>query len=199
MTKEQFIALGLTEDQATKAAAQSTEELKTYIPKHRFDEVSEENKTLKGTVKKNEEDLEALKKSSGDAEALKKQIDDLQKDNKTKDETYQAELKELKLTNAIKMAIAGKVHDEDMTAGLFDKSKLILGDDGKITGLDEQLKTLQESKKFLFKDDQQTQQQQKPGFIPIGSNANQQQNNQQSGQRASIKDAIAAQIQAQTK
>ena len=34
--KEQFIALGLTEEQATKAAAASQEELKTYIPKHRF-------------------------------------------------------------------------------------------------------------------------------------------------------------------
>jgi small-conductance mechanosensitive channel len=195
MTKEQFIVLGLTEDQATKAAAQSTEELKTYIPKHRFDEVSEENKTLKGTVKKNEEDLEALKKSSGDAAALTKQIEELQKDNKTKDETHQAELKELKLTNAIKLSIAGKVHDEDMAAGLFDKSKLILGEDGKITGLDDQLKTLQESKKFLFKED--TQPTTKPGFIPIGSNGNQQQNNQQPGQRMSMKDAIAAQIQAQ--
>jgi hypothetical protein len=194
MTKQEFIALGLTEEQATKAAEASAVELKTYIPKHRFDEVSEENKTLKGTVKDNEIALETLKKSSGDAEALMKQIDTLQGENKTKEDKYQADLKELKLTNAIKLAIAGKVHDEDMAAGLFDKTKLILGDDGKVTGLDDQLKTLQESKKFLFKDGQQQQQQ--TGF-KVGADGQQQQ--QQTGQRVSMKDAIAAQIQAQTK
>ena len=194
MTKEQFIALGLTDDQATKAAAESATELKTYIPKHRFDEVSEENKTLKGTVRANEEALETLKKSTGDAEELKKQIDDLQKDNKSKDDAHQAELKELKLTNAIKLAIAGKVHDEDMAVGLFDKTKLILGDDGKITGLDDQLKTLQESKKFLFKDDQQ---QQKPGFVPIGSTPPAP--GSSNPQTVSLKDAVAAALQAQTK
>lgn len=195
MTKEQFLALGLTEDLATKAAEESANELKTYVPKHRLDEVSEENKTLKGTVKKNEEDLEALKKSSGDAEALKKQIETLQADNKSKDDQYQNELKELKLNNAIKLAIAGKVHDEDLVAGQFDKTKLILGDDGKITGLDEQLKALQESKKFLFKEAEQ-QQQQKPGFVPIGGNppapGTPQPNN-------SLKDAVASALQAQTK
>lgn len=165
MTKEQFIALGLTEEQATKAAEQSANELKTYIPKHRFDEVNEENKTLKGTVEDNKKALDELKKSTGDAEALKKQIETMQTENKTKDEQYQKDMKDLKLTNAIKLAVAGKAHDEDLVAGLFDKSKLILGDDGKITGLDEQLKGLQESKKFLFKEEQQ---QQKPGFVPIG-------------------------------
>ena len=36
-------------------------------------------------------------------------------------------------------------------AGLFDKTKLILSADGKVTGLDEQVKALQEGKAFLFK------------------------------------------------
>lgn len=195
MTKEQFIALGIADDLATKSAEQSATELKTYIPKHRFDEVSEEVRTLKGTVKENETALETLKKSTGDAAALAKQIEDLQKDNKAKDDTHQAELKELKLNNAIKLAIAGKVHDEDMTAGQFDKTKLILGDDGKVTGLDDQLKTLQESKKFLFKEAEAPA---KPGFVPIGGTPPAGITTQP-GQRASMKDAIAAQIQAQTK
>ncbi len=193
MKKEDFIALGLTEDQATKAAEASGNELKTYVPKHRFDEVSEENKTLKGTVEDNKKALEDLKKSTGDAD-LKKQIETLQAENKTKDETHQAELKELKLNNAIKLAIAGKVHDEDLAAGLFDKTKLILGDDGKVTGLDDQLKTLQESKKFLFKEEQAQQQQQRAGF-QVGAGG--QQTQQQQTTKISLKDAIAASIQAQ--
>ena len=191
MNKEQFMAIGLTEEQSVKAAEASANELKTYIPKHRFDEVSDEVKNLKGTVKENETALEALKKSTGDAEALKKQIEDLQKDNKEKDEKYQADLKELKLNNAIKLALAGKVHDEDMAAGLFDKAKLILNDDGVVTGLDDQLKNIQESKKFLFKEEQANP----PGF-KVGVGGQSQPGN---GQRLSMRDAIASEIQSQTK
>ena len=194
MNKEQFIALGITEDLATKAATDSATELKSYIPKHRFEEVIEENKTLKGTVKEHEISLETLKKSTGDSDTLKKQIEDLQKDNKTKDDTYQSDLKELKLSNAIKLAITGKTQDADLVAGLFDKTKLILGDDGKITGLDDQLKTLQESKKYLFKDESGEQ---KAGFNKVGADGQQQ--TQQTGQRPSMKEAIATQIQAQQK
>lgn len=196
MNKEQFIALGLTEEQATKAAEASTTELKSYIPKHRFDEVNEENKTLKATAKENETALETLKKSTGDADALKKEIETLQKDNKAKDEQYQKDLNDLKLTNAIKLAIAGKAQDEELVAGLFDKTKLILGEDGKITGLDDQLKSLQESKKFLFKDETPPAGN-KPGFVPVGGNPPAPGSNNNS--TTSFKDAVTAAIQAQTK
>lgn len=44
MTKEQLLAMGLTEEQAGKVLAASTEELKGYIPKARFDELNEAKK-----------------------------------------------------------------------------------------------------------------------------------------------------------
>jgi hypothetical protein len=91
---------------------------------------------------------------------LRKQIETLQAENKAAKEKYEADLKDLKLSTSIKAAIAGKVHDEDLVAGLFDKSKLVLDGD-KVVGLDEQLKTLQESKSFLF---QQDSSQPQPGF-----------------------------------
>lgn len=162
MTKEQFITIGLTEEQATKAADESKKELEGYIPKTRFDEVNNAKKEAEKQVKERDTQIEGLKKV--DAEALQAEITKLQTENKANTEKYQADLKDMQLSSAIKLALSGKVHDEALVTGLFDKSKLILGDDGKITGLDEQLKGLQESKAFLFK-----QEETKPnnGFTPI--------------------------------
>lgn len=190
MTKEQFIALGLTEDQATKAAAASAEELKTYIPKARFDEVNEAKKQADNTVKERDKQIEDLKKV--DAAGLQATIEKLQKENKDAADKYAADMKELTLTNAVKMALAGKVHDETLAAGLVDKTKLVIDGD-KVVGLDEQLKGLKETKAFLFKPE--GTQTQKPGF-QVGADGQQQ---QQTGNRMSMKDAIAAKLQTQQK
>lgn len=150
MNKEQFIALGLTEEQATKAAAASQDELKTYIPKARFDELNESKKKLEKDLGDRDSQLETLSKTAGASEDLKKEIERLQGENKTASEKHASELKTLTLTNAIKSALNGKVHDESLVAGLFDKDKLVI-DGEKVVGLDEQLKGIQESKAFLFK------------------------------------------------
>lgn len=76
--------------------------------------------------------------------------------------------RKLKLTNAIKMAISSTAQDSDLVAGLVDRNKLILGEDGKVTGLEEQVKALKESKPFLFKQEQQTGKGKK-GFFPLGA------------------------------
>lgn len=151
MNKQQFLDLGLTEEQATKAETESKKELESYVEKSKFDTVSQSNKDLEKTVKERDKQLEDIKKSSGDNEALKTQIETLQGENKTNKEKYEADLKNLQISNAIKLAVADKAQDADLVASQFDKSKLILSDDGKVTGLDEQLKDLQTNKAFLFK------------------------------------------------
>ena len=123
----------------------------SYVPKSRFNEVNEEKKTLQTTIADRDKQLETLKKNSGDAEGLKKQIEQLQADNKKAKEESEAKMKELQFNNAIKLAIVEKAQDIDIVSGLFDKTKLILGEDGKVTGLDEQLKALEKDKPFLFK------------------------------------------------
>lgn len=154
MKKEEFTALGISEELAEKAEKASEKELEGYVEKTKLDEAKKENQTLQQSVKDRDKQLEDLKKASGDNEELKKQIETLQGENKAAKEKYDAEMKELKLTTAIKLAVAGKVHDEDIAAGLFDRSKLILSDDGKVTGLEEQLKSIQKEKAFLFKETQ---------------------------------------------
>lgn len=122
-----------------------------YVEKTKFDEVKQAKKQLETDVKDRNTQLEDLKKSAGDNAVLKQQIEQLQNDNKKKDEEYQAELKDLKLTNAIKLALSDSAQDTDLVVGLIDKSKLILSDDGKVTGLDEQITGLKDTKGFLFK------------------------------------------------
>lgn len=130
----------------------NTEFPKNAVPKETYNALAEAKKALEKDITDRDKQLEELKKI--DAEGLKAEIEKLQSENKAAKEKYEADMKDMALTNAIKLAIAGKVHDEDLVAGLFDKSKLILGDDGKITGLDEQLTSISESKKFLFKEEE---------------------------------------------
>ena len=166
MTQEQFENLGIEKSLAKKAAEESKKELEGYVPKDTYDTAEQQRKQLETSVNDYKTQLETLKASAGDNETLKQQIADLQAENQKKDQDHQNQLKDLKLTNAIKLAIGDSAQDGDLVAGLFDKSKLILGDDGKVTGLDEQLKTLKETKAFLFKTDQKPSG--KKGFFPLG-------------------------------
>lgn len=151
MNKEQFMALGLNEEQADKAAAASAEELKGFIPKARFDEVNSAKRKAEDDLKERDKQLEDLKKSSGDAAELTKKIETLQVENKAAKEKYEAEAKELLLGTAVKLALTGKVHDPDIVASLLDKTKIELDDAGSVkAGLDDQIKALQTSRSFLF-------------------------------------------------
>lgn len=198
MNLEQVKALGITnlsDEDAKKIADASGEELKGYIPKTRFDEVNEAKKTVEGQVKTLTKDLEAAKSNVGDNEELKNQLEAAIQKQKDDAKKFDEKFKEMQISNAIKLAVSDKAQDADLVAGLFDKSKLILGDDGKVTGLDEQLKTLQESKAFLFKPvEENTDPKPQLGFKFGNPNPNP---TPEPGQRASMKDAIAARLQAQ--
>lgn len=152
MKKEEFVKLGIDEETAKKLEAASAEELKGYIPKARFDEVNDEKKKLQADVKERNEQLETLKNSTGDVEAMKKQIETLQADNKAKDEKHQAEIKQLKIDNAIDTALgdAKAKNKIAVKALLKDLDKAELDENGLIKGLAEQIKALQKSDSYLF-------------------------------------------------
>ena len=181
MTQEQFEALGIEKSLAKKAADASVKELEGYVSKETYDTTEQERKQLETSANDYKTQLETLKASAGD--------NDLQTQNQQKETEHQEELKNLKLTNAIKMAIASSAQDSDLVAGLVDRKKLILGEDGKVTGLDEQVKALKESKPFLFKQEQK--QTERRGFFPLGNHKD-----EGSGKEGplSMKEAIAARL-----
>lgn len=153
MKRTELEAMGLTKEQIDsimKINGDDIENAKTSSASE-ITTLKTENASLTAQVKERDTQIDGLKQAAGDNEALQKQIEDLQESNKAEAKKHAEELKDLQLTNAIKLAVAGKVHDEDMAAALFDRTKLVLTEDGKVSGLEEQLKAIRESKGFLFK------------------------------------------------
>lgn len=166
MKKEDLIAMGLTEEQAKKVMDSIDG---NFVTKARFNEVNEENKTLKKSVSDRDKQLEDLKKSSGDNAALQQQISDLQKANADQQKAHETELNQLKLDNAVEVALSGaKAKSNKAVKAMLDMAKVKLGEDGKLSGFDEQIEALKKSDGWMFDADQQTQQQ-FTGFQPGAS------------------------------
>lgn len=165
MTKEQLIALGLSEEQATKII----EGFGTMIPKSRFDEVNDAKKQLEKDVADRDEQLEGLKKSASATDDLKAQIEKLQGENTTAKENYEAEVKQLKLDGAVERALLGaKAKNIKAVRALLNLDDAEL-DGEDVKGLTDQIKALQEGEdsKFLFESTTETnRQQQWRGFKP---------------------------------
>jgi hypothetical protein len=155
MNKEDLIAMGLTEEQAKKVMDSLNG---NYVTKTRFNEVNEENKTLKKSVSDRDKQLEDLKKSSGDNEELKKQIETLQQENANQKKAHDAEMTQLRLDNAIDAALtAAGAKNIKAVRALIDTSKVKVGEDGKLTGFDDLLSAVQKSDSYLFTEKQQKQ------------------------------------------
>lgn len=160
--KRKFLEdLGLEKEAIDKIMAENDNDVNAA--KAEYDSMKQERDTMAAQVAERDKQLETLKNSTGDMEALKQQIITLQADNQAAKEKYDADMKELKLSTAIRLALGESAQDSDLVAGLFDKSKLILSDDGKVTGLEEQLKSLKKEKAFLFKEEKPAQVQIKGG------------------------------------
>lgn len=121
------------------------------IPKERFDEVNDAKKALETQIKDRDKQLKDLEEKAKGNEELSAKIQELQDANKQAKTDYEKQLKDVQLSTAIKLALTNQVHDTDLVAGLVDKTKIELNEDGTIKGgLDDQLKTLKDSKSFYL-------------------------------------------------
>ena len=150
MTKEKLLEWGLTEEQATKVMEGLNG---SFVTKARFNEVNTELTTAKNTIKERDTQLETLKKSTGDTKALQDQITQLQTDNANQKKAHEAELKALKIGNAVDMALTGAKakNNTAVKALLVDFiGKAELAEDGTVKGLDDEIKKLVEGKDTAF-------------------------------------------------
>ena len=145
MNLEEITALGIPEEQAQKVLEQHEAELTAQQQKTA--DISAELETAKKSVsdltdqvkKFDGEDIEGLKKAAADWETK-----------------YNDDIAALKLEKAIELELVGaKARDVDIVKSQLDLSTMKLGEDGKLTGFQEQLEKLQADKAFLFETEEQ--------------------------------------------
>lgn len=170
MKKEDLIAMGFSEEQATALIGKYGK----MVPLDRFNEVNNAKNTLEEQVKTHETQLKDLQTKAKGNEDLQAEITKLQSENAQAKADYEQKLQDERMSTALKLALLNKVHDADLVAGLLDKAKVELDEKGNVKGgLDEQLKTLQESKSFLFVPEKEEKKQPEfKGFTPTGGTGN---------------------------
>ena len=156
--KRKFLEdMGLTKEQIDKILDENSQDIGKA--KGDFEKVqgdlataNQEIAALKNQVADRDSQLETLKNSTGDVEAMKQQIKALQDDNKAKDASHAAEIKQLKIDAAVTTALTGAKAKNAIAvkALLKDLDKAELGEDGTIKGLAEQIEALQKSDAYLF-------------------------------------------------
>ncbi|KRK90516.1 phage scaffolding protein [Companilactobacillus futsaii] len=123
--------------------------------KSELESIKTERDSYKQGVTDRDSQLKDLKEKSGDNKELKAQIAQLQDDNKKSSDDFKAQLAGVKKDNAIKLALRdSKAKDADLVFKDLDMSGIELGEDGKLTGLDKQIKDLKESHDYLFENEE---------------------------------------------
>ena len=152
MTKKDFTDLGISEELATKAAEASKKELESYVQKSKYDLVVTEKETLEIQIKEHGKQLEGLKKAAKGSEELEKKVKELQDNAAASKAKYEKQINDIQLNHAIDTALKeAKAKNAKAVRSLLDMNDIVL-DDGKVKGLDKQIKKLQEAEdsKFLF-------------------------------------------------
>ena len=170
MKKEKLLELGLTEELAENVAKESAEELKGFVPLERLSEVTEAKKRLEADLAERDGQLESLRKSKGDIEALRQQITTLQTENADNKAKYEADMKALKMENAVKSALtAAQARNAAVVTPLLAEflKTAEIDDNGTIKGLDKEIEKLKkdENSSFLFNVEQPNEPKLK-GFEP---------------------------------
>lgn len=140
MELKDLTALGITEEQANKVLEQHTAEL--TAEQQKTTDLTAELSAAKNTVSELTEKVRTF--DGVDIEELKKSAESWES-------KYNADIAALKLDKALELSLVGaKARDVGIVKGQIDTSTLKLDDDGKLTGLTEQLDKLKTDKAFLF-------------------------------------------------
>ena len=115
-----------------------------------YDELKNQIAEKDEIIKAREKDIADLKEV--DAEGLKNKIEELETKHKEERKAWEKNMADMKKNHAVKTALGDTVQDMDIILSLLDNEKISFDEQGNLSGLDDQIKTLKESKGFLFKE-----------------------------------------------
>lgn len=151
MTKEQLRALNLTEEQINAIIEDYG---KNYVSKAQFNEKNDAYKQAKLEIENLTTDINNLSEANKANEALQSQIKELQDAATQREADYNENIKNMKIDTAITKALSKSgAMNETILTGLLDRTKIAIGEDNTITGIQEQITALKESDPYLFKQD----------------------------------------------
>lgn len=151
MTKEQLQALNLTEEQINAIIEDYG---KNYVSKAQFNEKNDAYKQAKQEIENLTNDINTLSEANKANEALQSQIKELQDAATQREADYNENIKNMKIDTAITKALSKSgAMNETILTGLLDRTKIAIGEDNTITGIQEQIVALKESDPYLFKQD----------------------------------------------
>lgn len=117
---------------------------KHIVPKEQYNGKVKELDAANNTIKQ-------LKKDAEDNPDLQKAIKDHEAAVKKMQAEHAEEIKWMKINSAIdKLLSEKKAKYPELLSGKFDREKLQVTDDGKVIGLDEQMKEIEKSYKDMF-------------------------------------------------
>ena len=134
---------------------------KEKVPRSRLNDKNNELKELKAELSNRDEQINGLKKAAKGNEELEKKLQSLEQQNQEWEQKY----KQTQIDTAIKLAAKDAKDPADVLA-FIKKDSLQLNEDGTIAGLDEALKSLKESKAYLFAEEQPPRLQGRNPFPP---------------------------------
>lgn len=151
MTKEQLQALNLTDEQINAIIEDYG---KNYVSKTQFNEKNDAYKQAKLEIENLTNDISTLSEANKANEALQSQIKELQDAATQREADYNENIKNMKIDTAITKALSKSgAMNETILTGLLDRTKIAIGEDNTITGIQEQIVALKESDPYLFKQD----------------------------------------------
>src|SRR5699024_9730437 len=112
-----------------------------WIPKEKFDSKNEEVKNLKEEIKERDNQLSDLKEKAKDNDDLKQQIQELQDSNEEKQKEFEKKLEAQAKDSAIELALRdAKAKNPKIAKSALDLESISYKD-GKLIGIDEQLRS----------------------------------------------------------
>lgn len=144
MKREFLRNLGLDDETIKKIIDKHHDSLQES--KDNINSIKKELDKANEEISKRDKQITDLESKANDKGALEKQLEEYKNTNAE----YESKMKDLRIDNAIKVAVAKDAVNADHVLKLIDKEGLELQDDGTVKGLDKRLESFKEENAHLF-------------------------------------------------